>query len=132
MIWNAHLKHFVSLYKIFNFKGVATRVPDLTRLADPSWSPVYSDIFNQNILFHFIKFYFQKCRDPNPRHDPKGGSESEPGLLRHFQLSSQNICLCYSILDFLITQKHFFSGNPITTYKLKRPITFTIDTCIYK
>ena len=40
-----------------------------------------------------LNFYFQKCHDPNPRLDPVGGSKLEPGLLRHFQLSSQNIYL---------------------------------------
>ena len=104
-----------------------TRIPYLTRLADPSWSPVYSDVFNQNIYFVLLNFSFQKCRDPNPQLDPVGGSKLEPGLLRHFQLSFQNICLCYSILDFLITRKHFFSGNPINTYNFKRPLTFTFN-----
>ena len=39
-------KHLFRLINFFLFKSVATRIPDLTRLADPSWSPVYSDIFN--------------------------------------------------------------------------------------
>ena len=38
-----------------------------------------------------LNFCFQKCCDPNPRLDLVGGSKSEPGLLLHFQLSSQNI-----------------------------------------
>ena len=41
--------------------------------------------------YGFIKFRFQKCRDLNPRLDPVGGSKPNSGLLRHFQLSSQNI-----------------------------------------
>ena len=92
MIWDARLKHFASLYQIFIFKSVATRIPDLTRLADPSWSPVYSDVFNQNIYFVLLNFCFQKCRDPNPRLDPVGGSKLEPGLLRRFQ-SKHLFCL---------------------------------------
>ena len=99
----------------------------MTRLADPSWSPVYSDVFNQNIYFVLLNFSFQKGRDPNPRLDPVGGSKLEPGLLRQFQLSFQNICLCYSILDFLMSRNHFFSGNPINTYNFKRPLTFTFN-----
>ena len=119
---------FFFVLLIFIFKSVATRIPYLTRLADPSWSPVYSDVFNQSIHFILLNFfYFQKCRDPNPRLDPVGGSKLEPGLLRHFQLSFQNICLCYSILDFLITRKHFFSGNPINTYNFKGPLTFSFN-----
>ena len=120
--------------------------------------------------FNSFSYRFQKCCDPNPRLDPVGGSKPEPGLLRHFQLSSQNIlfgfikfsfskvsrlesttqpgwriqaearftpnifnyllktcCLCYSILDFLITRKHFILGKPINIYKFKRPITFTFN-----
>ena len=65
-----------------------TRIPDLTRLADPSWSPVYSDIFNY---------------------------------------LSKTCCLCYSIFDLLIKQKHFSSGNPMTIYNFKTPITFTFN-----
>ena len=33
---------------------------------------------------------------------------------------------------FLIKGKHFFSGNPMTIYKFRTPITFTLNTCIYK
>ena len=133
MIWDARLKHFVSLYLIFIFKGVATRIPYLTLFADPSWSPVYSDVFNQNIYFVLLNFHFQKCRDPNPRLDQKGGSEPEPGLLRHFQLSFQNMLfMLFYFGPFLIKRKHFFSGNPMTIYKFKTPITYTLNTYIYK
>ena len=90
MIWDACVILLVIVSFNFHFQSVATRIPYLTRLADPSWSPVYSDIFNQNIYFVLLNFYFQKCRDPNPRLDPVGGSMLEPGLLRHFQLSFQN------------------------------------------
>ena len=71
-----------------------TRIPDSTRLAYPSWNPVYSDIFNYLLKIFclvLLNFRFQKCRDPNPRLDQIDGSKLEPGLLRHFQLSSQNI-----------------------------------------
>ena len=44
-----------------------------------------------NLVIVLLNFCFQKCRDPNPRIDPVGGSKPEPGLLRNFQLSSQNI-----------------------------------------
>ena len=114
-----------------------------------------------HLVIILLNFHFQKCRDPNPRLDPVGESKPEPGLLRHFQLSSQNIlfgfikffvfksvatripdstqlanpsrslvysdisnyllktcCLCYSILDFLITRKHFNLGKPINIYKI--------------
>ena len=55
-------------------------------------------------LFHLIivllNFHFQKCRDPNPRLDPVGGSKSESGLLRHFQLSSQNMLFGFIKFSF--------------------------------
>ena len=38
-----------------------------------------------------LNFCFQKCHNPNPLLDPVGESKPEPGLLRHFQLSSQNM-----------------------------------------
>ena len=46
-----------------------------------------------HLIIVLLNLCFQKCRDPNPRLDPIGGSKPEPGLLRRFQLSSQNICL---------------------------------------
>ena len=47
-----------------------------------------------------LNFRFQKCRDPNPQLDPVGGSKPEPGLLRHFQLSSQNILFGFIKFSF--------------------------------
>ena len=44
-----------------------------------------------HLVIVLLNFRFQKCRDPNPRLDQVGGSKLEPGLLGHFQLSSQNI-----------------------------------------
>ena len=49
-------KHFVWFFKIFVFISVATRIPDSTRLADPSRSPVYSDIFNY-LIKTFCLYY---------------------------------------------------------------------------
>ena len=57
----------------FVFKSVATQIPNLTRLVDPRWSP-FTPTFSIIISL-----------------DPIGGSKTEPGLLRRFQLSSQNI-----------------------------------------
>ena len=55
-------------------------------------------------LFHLVivllNFCFQKCRDPNPRLDPIDGSKPEPGLLRRFQLSSQNILFGFIKFSF--------------------------------
>ena len=65
--------------------------PRLDPVGGSKLEPVYSDVFNQSIHFILLNFYFQKCRDPNPRLDPVGGSKLEPGLLRHFQLSFQNM-----------------------------------------
>ena len=67
-------------------KVVASPKPGPTRLASPNQNPgnarFYFFLFS--VLFSFC---FQKCRDPNPRPDPNGGSEPEPGLLRRFHLS---------------------------------------------
>ena len=46
-----------------------------------------------HLVIVLLNFRFQKCRDPNPRLDLVDESKPEPGLLRRFQLSSQNICL---------------------------------------
>ena len=61
------------------------------------------------ILFIYIllSLLFQKCRDLNPWPDLNDGSELELGLLRHFQLSSQNILFMLFRFGFSITQKHF-------------------------
>ena len=52
----------------FSFKSVATRNPDLTRLADPRRSPVYSDIsiILSKHLVYFIHFKPCKFRGSNP------------------------------------------------------------------
>ena len=79
---------------MFVFKSVATRIPDSTRLADPRQSPVYSDIFNyllKTFCLVLLNFCFQKCREPNPRLVSVGESKLDPGLMRRFQLSSQNM-----------------------------------------
>ena len=59
---------FVSVLLNFSFKRVATRNPDLTRLEDPSRSPVYSDIsiILSKHLVYFIHFKFCKFRGSNP------------------------------------------------------------------
>ena len=51
-----------------------------------------------HLVIVLLNFRFQKCRDPNPRLNPIGRSKPEPGLLRRFQLSSQNIC--WILLNF--------------------------------
>ena len=122
--------------------------------------------------FVILNFHFQKCRDPNPRLDPVGGSKLESGLLRRFQskhsfhfikflfskvsrpesptrperrirtgarftptfsiIFPKHVVYVILFWTFLIEGKHFFSGNPMTIYKFRTPITFTLNTCIYK
>ena len=53
-----------------------------------------------HLVIVLLNFRFQKCRDPNPLLDPVGGSKSEPGLLRRFQLSSQNILFGFIKFSF--------------------------------
>ena len=53
-----------------------------------------------HLVIVLLNFCFQKCRDPNPRLDSIGGSKPEPGLLRRFQLSSQNILFGFIKFSF--------------------------------
>ena len=53
-----------------------------------------------HLVIVLLNFRFQKCHDPNPRLDPVGESKPEPGLLRHFQLSSQNILFGFIKFSF--------------------------------
>ena len=55
-----------------------------------------------HLIIVLLNFRFQKRRDKNPRLDPVGGSKLEPSLLRHFQLSSQNILFC--LIKFLFSK----------------------------
>ena len=99
-------------------KPVATPEPCPTRMASPNRNPEDARLIL--FIFHVIKFYFQKCRDPNPWPDPKGGSEPEPGLLRRFHLSYQNI-----LLICLVAEAVSVLGKPIIIYNSKlfgRPI----------
>ena len=90
---------------------VATPEPGPTQMASPNRNRGRSVCFF--LFFVLLNFLFQKCRDPNPWPDLNGGSEPDPGLLRRFHLSYQNILLC-----------HFFAeavsvlGKPIIIYKL--------------
>ena len=82
----------LNIHKTVISLSVATPEPGPTRLANPNRN--LGDARFYFFLFSvLLNFCFQKCRDPNPRLDPVGGSKPEPGLLRHFQLSYQKICL---------------------------------------
>ena len=101
--------------------------PDPVGESEPKARGRSVEAMNQiHLVIVLSNFSFQKCRDPNPRHYPVGGSKSEPDLFRHFQLSYQNIWLVLFILDFVITRKHFILGKPINIYTFKRliPLTF--------
>ena len=92
--------------------GVATPEPGSTRMESPNRYPGTLDLF---LLFYvLLNFLFQKCHDPNPRPDPNGGSEPEPGLLRRFHLSYQNILLIH-----LVAEAVSGLGKPIIIYKFK-------------
>ena len=92
-------------------------------------------------IFRVIKFSFQKCRDPNPRPDPNGGSEPEPGLLRRFHLSYQNILLICLVAEavsvmgkpIIINNSKQF-GRPININKihLQRKTFYALFKMIYK
>ena len=70
-------------------KNVAAPEYGPTWLADPNRNP--GDARLIPFIYILLSLLFQKCRDLNPQPDPNDESELEPGLLRNFQLSSQNI-----------------------------------------
>ena len=100
---------------------VATPEPGSTRLTDPNRNPEDARL----ILFIYIllRLLFQKCRDPNPRLDPVGGSEPEPGLLQRFQLSYQNIFFMLFLFRFSICVKAFSNGRPTNIHISQNAIT---------
>ena len=106
--------HHAPLFLRLEDVAVATPEPCPTRLASPNRNPGDARL----ILFIYIllRFFFQKCRDLNPRLDPKGGSEPEPGLLRHFQLSYQNIFFMLFLFRFSICAEAFSNGRPTNIY----------------
>ena len=65
-----------------------------------------------HLVIVLLNFCFQKCRDPNSRLDPVGESKSEPGLLRHFQLSSQNILFGFIKFSFSKVSRPESSTRP--------------------
>ena len=87
---------------------VATPKPGPTRMASPNRNPGTLGLFL--FIFILLRFlFFKNCRDPNPRLDPNGGSEPEPGLLRRFHLSYQNI-----LLICLVAEAVSVLGKPIS------------------
>ena len=89
---------------------VATPEPGPTRLADQKRN--LGDAHFILFIYILLHFLFQKCHDPNPWLDPKGGFEPEPGLLRRFHLSYQNIFFMLFLFRFLIAWKNFQMVGP--------------------
>ena len=122
------LIHLVIILFNFRFQKCRNPNPRLDPVGgsklNPDWriqagARFFSDIFNyllKTFCLVLLNFHFQKCRDPNPRLDPVGGSKPEPGLLRHFQLSSQNILFVLFHFRLLITRKRFILSKPINIY----------------
>ena len=76
---------------IFDCSDPRARLDPVGR-SEPKARGCPTEAINQiPLVIVLLNFRFQKCCDPKPRLDPVGGSKLEPGLLRHFQLSSQNI-----------------------------------------
>ena len=70
-------------------KNVAAPESGPIWLANPNRNP--GDARLIPFIYILLSLLFQKFCDPNPQPDPNDGSKPKPGLLRHFQLSSQNI-----------------------------------------
>ena len=77
---------------------VATPELGPARLASPNRNPGTLGLFL--LFFVLLNFFFQKCRELNPWPNPNDGSKPEPGLLRRFQLSSQNILFGFIKFSF--------------------------------
>ena len=116
---------------IFIFKSVATRIPDLTRLVDPSRSPIYSDIFNyllKTFCFVLLNFVFKSVATRIPDLTRLVDPRRSPVYSDIFNYLLKTFCLVYSIIDFLITWKHFILGRPINIYNYQNE--FTINAFI--
>ena len=96
-------------------------------MVSPNRNPGTLDLFL--LFFVLLNFLFQKCCDPNPWPDPNGGSEPEPGLLRRFHLSYQNILLIHLVADAFSVL-----GKPIIIYKihLQGKAFYALFKMIYK
>ena len=109
-----YLPFLPNLMTFFQGETVATPQPGPTRLVSPNRNPGDARlILFIYILFHF---FFQNFCDLNPRLNPKGGSELEPGLLRRFQLSYQNIFFMLFLFRFSICAEAFSNGRPTSIY----------------
>ena len=111
--------YWLSLLK--DAHAVATPEPDPTQMASLNQNPGDAHLFI--LFFVLLNFLFQKCHDPNPWPDLNGESEPEPGLLRSFQLSCQNIFFMLFLFRFLICAEQFLNGRPINIYISQNTIT---------
>ena len=76
-----------------------------------------------HLVIILLNFLFQKCRDPNPRLDPVGGSKPEPRLLRRFQLSSQNIL--FSFIKFSFSKVSRLESSTRLGWRIQAEARFT-------
>ena len=74
-------------------------------------------------FYMLLSFLFQKCRDPNPWLDLKGGSKQEPGLLRCFHfILSKHFFMSFRFKVFNYAEA-FSNGRPINIYISQNEIT---------
>ena len=83
------------------------------KCSTPFWSdpigkskPVSGCLFNYfYLLFIYLFFFSQKCRDLNPWPNPNGGYEPEPSLLRLFSfILSKHFILSFHFRVFIYTE----------------------------
>ena len=128
MIWDARLIVLVIVLLNFHFQKCCDPNPLLAPVGGSMLKPGLLRRFQSKHLFRFIKFLFSKVSRP----------ESLTRLVRRIRngarftpifsiIFPKHVVYVILFWTFLIKQKHFFSGNPVTIYKFKRPITFTIN-----
>ena len=133
MIWEARLILLVIVLLNFHFQKCRDPNPLLDPVGGSKLEPGLLRRFQSKHLFCLIKFSFSKVSRPEsptrPERRIRTGARFTPTFSIIFPKHVVYVILFWT---FLIKRKHFFSGNPMTIYKFKRPITFTNNTCIYK
>ena len=117
-------KTFCFVILNFHFQRCRDPNPLLDPVGGSKLEPGLLRRFQSKHLFCLIKFLFSKVSRPE--------SPTRPRFTPTFSIIfPKHVFYVILFWTFLIKRKHFFSGNPMTIYKFKTPLTFTRNTCIY-